>query len=152
MAGQDLGKIDGSLGGRIGRVKAMAEASGSENRVEEENVLIRMGNCSVSILPRLGGKIASIRVNERELLQAPLAAYGPRTRTMAFDAGDASGCLRLPIARWKPQRARPRFPIMGICGGGRGRRSGNRGQRARVARPQRFAGSVSRFRSGLSGG
>jgi galactose mutarotase-like enzyme len=69
----------------------MAEASGSENRVEEENVLIRMGNCSVSILPRLGGKIASIRVNERELLQAPLAAYGPRTRTMAFDAGDASG-------------------------------------------------------------
>jgi galactose mutarotase-like enzyme len=45
----------------------------------------------VTILPRLGGKIASIRIGERELLQSPLAAYGPRTRTMSFDAGDASG-------------------------------------------------------------
>jgi galactose mutarotase-like enzyme len=45
----------------------------------------------VTILPQLGGKIASIRVNGRELLQAPLVAYAPRTRTMAFDAGDASG-------------------------------------------------------------
>jgi galactose mutarotase-like enzyme len=58
---------------------------------EEENVLIRAGGCTLTILPRLGGKIASIRVKERELLQAPLAPYGPRTRTMSFDAGDASG-------------------------------------------------------------
>ena len=40
--------------------------------------------CSVTILPQLGGKIASIRVGGYELLQAPLAAYGPRTRTMPF--------------------------------------------------------------------
>jgi len=57
----------------------------------KENVLIQRGNCSVLILPRLGGKVASIRVHGNELLQAPLAPLGPRTRTMSFDAGDASG-------------------------------------------------------------
>jgi len=58
---------------------------------EKENVLIRAGNCSVTILPQLGGKIASIVVNDHELLQAPLAPRAPRTRTMSFDAADASG-------------------------------------------------------------
>lgn len=67
----------------------MAEARALEP--EKENVLIRAGNCSVTVLPRLGGKIASICVGDHELLQAPLAPYGPRTRTMSFDAGDASG-------------------------------------------------------------
>jgi galactose mutarotase-like enzyme len=57
----------------------------------EENVLIQAGDCSVTILPRLGGKIASLRFHDRELLQAPLAPYAPRTQTMPFDAGDASG-------------------------------------------------------------
>jgi len=57
----------------------------------EENVLIQAGACSVSVLPRMGGKIASIQVDGRELLQTPLAPLGPRTRTMPFDAGDASG-------------------------------------------------------------
>jgi galactose mutarotase-like enzyme len=56
-----------------------------------EKILLRAGDCSVTILPRLGGKIASILVNGHELLQAPLAAYAPRTQTMAFDASDASG-------------------------------------------------------------
>jgi galactose mutarotase-like enzyme len=55
------------------------------------NVLSTTGNCSVGILPDLGGKISSIRFGGHELLQAPLAPYGPRTRTMAFDEGDASG-------------------------------------------------------------
>ncbi|MGA7859175.1 MAG: hypothetical protein WCA11_14670 [Terracidiphilus sp.] len=45
----------------------------------------------MTLLPHLGGKIASIRVNGRELLQEPLAPLGPRTRTMSFDSGDASG-------------------------------------------------------------
>ncbi|MGA2888599.1 MAG: aldose epimerase [Terracidiphilus sp.] len=68
----------------------MAEAT---CRIEsaKENVLIRAGRCSLTSLPHLGGKIASIRVNDCELLQAPLAAYAPRTRTMPFDASDASG-------------------------------------------------------------
>ena len=57
----------------------------------QENVLIQAGGCSVTILPRLGGKIASIRVKDQELMQAPLAAYAPRTQTMSFDEGDASG-------------------------------------------------------------
>jgi galactose mutarotase-like enzyme len=45
----------------------------------------------VTLLPQFGGKISSIRVHDRELLQAPLAPIAPRTRTMPFDAGDASG-------------------------------------------------------------
>jgi galactose mutarotase-like enzyme len=61
------------------------------NVVEKENVTMKAGDCSVTILPRLGGKIASIRVGDRELLQSPLAPYAPRTQTMSFDAADASG-------------------------------------------------------------
>lgn len=57
----------------------------------KENVLIQSGNCSVTILPQFGGKIASIRVMDRELLQAPIAPIGPRTRFMLFDNSDASG-------------------------------------------------------------
>src|ERR1700722_9333022 len=59
--------------------------------VEKENVTMRAGDCSVTILPLLGGKIASIRIGDKELLQSPLSAYAPRSRTMSFDAGDASG-------------------------------------------------------------
>jgi galactose mutarotase-like enzyme len=58
---------------------------------QKENVVMRAGDCSVTILPQLGGKIASIRVKDTELLQAPLLAYSPRTQTMSFDEGDASG-------------------------------------------------------------
>jgi galactose mutarotase-like enzyme len=58
---------------------------------KKENVLIRAGACAVTILTQFGGKISSIRVRERELLQAPLAPIATRTRTMAFDQGDASG-------------------------------------------------------------
>ena len=58
---------------------------------EKENVLIRAGSCSVTVLPQLGGKIASIKVGDLELLQGPLAPYAPRTRTMSFDRSDASG-------------------------------------------------------------
>jgi galactose mutarotase-like enzyme len=60
-------------------------------RVEEENVLIQAGDCSISVLPHLGGKISSIRVKGRELLQAPLAPLTPRSHSMAFDESDASG-------------------------------------------------------------
>jgi galactose mutarotase-like enzyme len=58
---------------------------------QKENVLIRSGDFSITIVPQLGGKIASIRVMDRELLQAPLAPLGPRSRTMGFDQGDAGG-------------------------------------------------------------
>ncbi len=59
--------------------------------IHKENVLIQAGDCSLTVLPELGGKIASIRIRDRELLQAPLAPLAHRTRTMSFDAGDASG-------------------------------------------------------------
>jgi galactose mutarotase-like enzyme len=64
---------------------------GDTKAVEKENVLIQAGICAVTILPHLGGKIASIRIGDLELLQAPLAPYESRTRVMSFDAGDASG-------------------------------------------------------------
>jgi galactose mutarotase-like enzyme len=59
--------------------------------IDKENVLIQAGVCSLTVLPELGGKIASIRIRDREMLQAPLAPLESRTRTMSFDAGDASG-------------------------------------------------------------
>jgi galactose mutarotase-like enzyme len=47
----------------------------------------------VTVLPALGGKIASLQwvPGDLELLQAPLAPYAPRNLTMSFDEGDASG-------------------------------------------------------------
>jgi galactose mutarotase-like enzyme len=57
----------------------------------EENVVIGVGDCTVTLIPALGGKIASLRVAAEELLQAPLHPLAPRTRTMDFAASDASG-------------------------------------------------------------
>jgi galactose mutarotase-like enzyme len=57
----------------------------------KENVVIAAGDCSVTILPALGGKIATIHANGHQLLQPPLAPYAPRTPEMPFDASDASG-------------------------------------------------------------
>jgi galactose mutarotase-like enzyme len=62
-----------------------------EVEVAKENVVMRAGRCALTLLPHLGGKIASIRIGDQEMLQAPLAAYAGRTRSMRFDAGDASG-------------------------------------------------------------
>jgi galactose mutarotase-like enzyme len=56
-----------------------------------ENVVIQSGGCTVTLLPDLGGKIASIRIGPHELLQAPLHPYAPRNPTMPFDQADASG-------------------------------------------------------------
>src|ERR1700676_192869 len=58
---------------------------------DKENVVIQAGSCSVKVLPQFGGKVASIRFNGHELLQPPLAPIEPRTSTMPFGAGDASG-------------------------------------------------------------
>jgi len=57
----------------------------------EENVVIKAGDCSVTLAPAYGGKIGSLRIGNEELLQAPLRPMRPRTRTMAFSDGDASG-------------------------------------------------------------
>ena len=56
-----------------------------------ENVVIQSRDCAVTFMPELGGKISSILAKDHELLQTPLAPYAPRTRTMGFDEGDASG-------------------------------------------------------------
>lgn len=65
----------------------MAEGAGRE----KENVIIRRGECSVSLRPPCGGKIASLRLGPVEFLQTPLRPYAPRTRAMGFDQSDASG-------------------------------------------------------------
>jgi galactose mutarotase-like enzyme len=56
-----------------------------------ENLIISAGACSLTLLPALGGKIASLRVGRHELLQTPLNPYAPRTQDIPFSAGDASG-------------------------------------------------------------
>ena len=58
---------------------------------KEENVVIQAGQCTVTLLAALGGKISSIRVGTDELLQTPLKPLAPRTRSMAFSDGDGSG-------------------------------------------------------------
>lgn len=61
------------------------------NTQETVNVLICAGDCKVTFLPEFGGKIASIKIKGKELLQPPLQPIAVRTRSMSFDASDASG-------------------------------------------------------------
>lgn len=56
-----------------------------------ENVVIQAGPCRLTLIPAHGGSIASLSVDGRELLQTPLNPYAPRTRTQAFQDGNASG-------------------------------------------------------------
>jgi hypothetical protein len=65
-------------------------------RMEKDKILIEIGDCAVTILPQFGGKVSSILVKGHELLQTPLAPFGPRTRTMSFNESDASGLGRVP--------------------------------------------------------
>lgn len=57
----------------------------------EEYIRIGFEGFAVTILPAAGGKIASIRWRECEMLQQPLTDDFRRSRTMPFDASDASG-------------------------------------------------------------
>lgn len=56
-------------------------------------LIMQTDTLRATVMPALGGKIASLQwlPGDVELLQAPLAPYAPRTLTMAFDEGDASG-------------------------------------------------------------
>lgn len=69
--------------------------SGASNLIEEaiERLVLENSALRVTILPSLGGKIASIQLmpDGEELLQQPLQPYAARTRYMSFDASDASG-------------------------------------------------------------
>lgn len=77
--------------GLLGCVDGVKMARGRIAAAQIENVLISAGESTVTILPRFGGKIASIRMDGRELLQGPLTRIRTRTRTMRFEQGDASG-------------------------------------------------------------
>jgi galactose mutarotase-like enzyme len=56
-------------------------------------ILMSSGSLQVETIPELGAKISSIKILPAgvELLQQPLRPYAERTRTMAFEEGDASG-------------------------------------------------------------
>ena len=99
LARQNLGKVKRGLRGGHGRRKMNAEVV---TRIENENVLIQIGDCAVTILPHLGGKISSILVKGNELLQAPLAptvrAPAPWALTRATPAAGMSACPRWPAA------------------------------------------------------
>jgi galactose mutarotase-like enzyme len=58
-----------------------------------QRLILANESLRVEIIPAMGGKIASIQAlpEKEELLQQPLRPFGPRTRDMAFDQGDASG-------------------------------------------------------------
>jgi len=60
---------------------------------EFERVILKNELLQVEIIPELGAKIASLKMlpSGVEMLQQPLLPYAERTRTMAFDEGDASG-------------------------------------------------------------
>ena len=57
----------------------------------KENVVIQAGECVLTLIPALGGKLASLRVGSEELLQTSLNPYAPRTQSMPFSEADASG-------------------------------------------------------------
>ena len=88
MAGPDLGAVAHEM---LRKREWVTMAEERTTIAKTENVLIRAGDCAITVLPRFGGKIASIRVGAHELLQAPLAPIAPRTESMPFDESDASG-------------------------------------------------------------
>jgi galactose mutarotase-like enzyme len=88
MAGPDLGNCKRVVRGCDGGVGV---ANLSTTETQSENVLIQLGECAVTVFPQFGGKIASIRIGDVELLQAPLAPVAPRSRAMGFEESDASG-------------------------------------------------------------
>ncbi len=52
----------------------------AEDLDKKENVIIGMmslvaGECAVTVLPQFGGKISSIKIGERELLQPPACLH-----------------------------------------------------------------------------
>jgi len=67
------------------------ESNESSGRIEQ--AVLENGVLRVTVLPSLGGKIASIQIvsSGEELLQQPLRPYAPRVPYMRFDESDASG-------------------------------------------------------------
>lgn len=58
---------------------------------EFEKVIIAAKGCSLTLLPELGGKVASLRADGHELMQQPLRPLARRATGMSFEASDASG-------------------------------------------------------------
>lgn len=54
-------------------------------------VRMKTDTLTAEILPELGGKVASLRHHDVELLQPPLNPYAQRSATMGFEESDASG-------------------------------------------------------------
>jgi galactose mutarotase-like enzyme len=67
------------------------ESGGSEDHLKR--IVLESSTMRVTILPALGGKIASIQTlpDNEELLQQPLQPYAARTHYLRFEDSDASG-------------------------------------------------------------
>src|SRR5580698_1516493 len=76
----------------MGKVESGSRASDWVDEAIDQAVL-ENSTMRVTVLPSLGGKIASIQLVQlgEELLQEPLLPYALRTRYMSFDSSDASG-------------------------------------------------------------
>ena len=76
----------------MGKVGSGSRASDWVDEAIEQAVL-ENSTMRVTVLPSLGGKIASIQLVQlgEELLQEPLRPYALRTPYMSFDSSDASG-------------------------------------------------------------
>jgi galactose mutarotase-like enzyme len=61
----------------------------SEEQIQR--VILKTDTLTATLLPALGGKIASLQKSGIELLQQPLRPYTARTPTMGFEESDASG-------------------------------------------------------------
>jgi len=59
--------------------------------VGPERRVVKADTLEATLLPELGGKVASLRFRGMELLQGPLRAYAMRTASMDFEESDASG-------------------------------------------------------------
>jgi galactose mutarotase-like enzyme len=129
-------------------------ADGCLTRTGKENVLIQSGDCSVNLLPEFGGKIASICVRNQELLQPPLAEIAPRTRTMVFDASDASGwdeCLpSVAACEVKTERGLAKIPDHGDLWRVEWEKTGTREQGNREIHGTRGQGNKSEIGGPLS--
>ena len=56
-----------------------------------DRLILKTDTLEATVLPALGGKVASLRYGGFELLQGPLREYAPRTPGMRFEDSDASG-------------------------------------------------------------
>jgi len=103
----------------------MTMAAEAVTRIERKAFSCQIGDCIVTLLPQFGGKVASDPGQGPRTPASAALTYAPRTRTMGFNEGDASGwdeCMPCvsgcTVQTVNGQQA---FPITATSGASRGR-------------------------------